>query len=228
MNEVQNMLQRSGIYVDITKIITAYDKSLEVEKDDIFCVQDPSSKEDKKFSVTKYMEARKLYDSGELQSEIRELAKKISQHRYIISKNREKDRESLEFLRSKSEKIRSCICYIDTKKEWNNIISDSYPNRNTGSYLHSLNHFVDIYKNLADTMEKTCQRHLGDKHFAEKLNDMLEADMKKTDVTADQGREDYQFALKTRSKFVGVLQKYQDRYLENSNDLSSEQSSKWL
>ena len=109
MSEVQKMLQSSGIYVDITKITDAFDKSLEVEKDDIFCVQDPSQNGENKFSITKYMEARKLYDSGKIQAEIRELAKKVKEHKYILSKNREKDKESLEFLMDKSEKIRSCI-----------------------------------------------------------------------------------------------------------------------
>ena len=58
---VREQLKKSSIYVDINKIIDAYEKERELEQDELFCVPSSSSNEDKKFSVSKFAEARKLF-----------------------------------------------------------------------------------------------------------------------------------------------------------------------
>ena len=125
------------------------------------------------------------------------------------------------------DKIKKFTSLIETKNDWNRIISETYPQNKSNSYIHSLPYFIDIYKDLANNMEKTCVRHLDDPKFAQKLNDSLEKDMAHEDASSEQGRNDYQFVLAVRKQFIKSLEANKNKYLgqsEQSSNLQSEES----
>jgi len=218
--KVREMLQKSSIYVDINKIIDAYDMASKLEHDEIFSGKQVS------LNDSRFIEIKKLIDSGSLQAEIDSLDKKVKTHKYILAKNREKDKDSLDDLKSKNNNFLNIVCYIGTKQEWNEIIKSSFPK---SSSEHSIGHFVDMYKDLSATMERTCSRHMDDSKFAEKLNNMLEQDMASDNGNSEQGREDYQFALRYRGAFVKTLERNQDKYLKNLSQMSNESENiRWL
>lgn len=220
--EVRELLKKSNIYTDVTKILNAYNQSKELESDDIFCVN--VSNGEKKFSMSKYMEARKSYESGKLQSEIDSLSKKISTHKYIMNKNRERDKELLKDLLFRSEKIGNFASLVDAKKEWINIIRKEYPDASPNSYVHSLEYFMELYKDLAISMEKACYRNKEDSSFAEKLNNKLEIDVSRKEENPDQGRDDFKFIMTKRKDFIKSLDKNKQKLKEISEQAVDNQN----
>ena len=76
-------------------------------------------------------------------------------------------------------------------------------------------------------MEKTCFRHKNDDSFVEKLNNMLEQDMMESaEPGEEQGRSDYQFALKSRKDFIEALDKNRERYFQD--EMENYENLEWL
>lgn len=219
LKKVKEMLSKSSIYSDINKIIDAYNAEQKLATDDLFASK--TSEQDKKFNVVRYTEAKAFLDSGKLDREIKELQERLKSHKYFLAKNREKDKMALEDLSEKREKIKNLASLIDTKNDWNKIISDHYPVPNKNAFIHSMPYFVDIYKDLSINMEKICYRHIGDESFVKKLNDSIESDMASANGNSEQGREDYQFALKARKAFVEALESNYKRYFPNAGKENS-------
>ena len=217
---VKDMLKSSSIYTDITAIIDAYEQEQSFEKDELFSSK--NSEGDNKFNIVKYTEAKAFLDSGKIDKEIKELANRIKTHKYFIAKNREKDKLALDDITSKKAKIEEFASLIETKNTWNQIIGEAFPNSSKNSYIHSLPYFIDIYKDLANQMEKTCFRHLDNPEFALKLNNSLEKDMSSNEESSsEQGRSDYQFVLKVRKELIKSLEANKAKYVNRSNTSSN-------
>ena len=214
LDKVKTMLSKSSVYVEINKIIDAYEQEQTLEKDELFSVE--NSADEPVFSVVKYAEAKGLLESGRLKKEVSTLKERLNSHKYFLAKNKEKDREALAELVQKGDKIKEFISLVETKNSWTKIIDQNFPNKGKNTYVHSLPYFIDIYKDLAINMEKICYRHLDDEHFAEKLGQSLENDMAVADGNSEEGKTDYQFILQARKAFIEALEANKQKYFPNA------------
>lgn len=222
LESVKNMLKDSSIYRNISSILNAYNLEQKLRNDELF--SNRSSNGDSLFSVVKYVEAKRLLDSGKLQKEISSLEDRVKNHKYIIAKNREKDSQSLNDLVKKEDKIKTYVCLVETKNQWNKIVEEKYPSGERQNWVHSLDYFMDIYKDLSINLEKTCYRHLGDKNFVKKLNAEMESDLSNPETSTEQGKDDYTFALKAREAFVKILNENRAKYVLAQKDNANYQN----
>lgn len=207
LEKAKRMLESSSIYVDSNKIINAYNKELELEKDEIF------SAENGNFSLSKFSDARKLVSSGAFDTEINSLENKLRNHKYLLQKNEIKDRQMLGEIVATKNKIQLCAGLLDTKRDWYSILNKNLTN---GSSEQTLKNMIETYKSLNNSMEEICARNLNDEEFAKKLNSMLE-DSANSNSGLDNGGENYKFAILIRKDLLNSLEKnYNKIFGENS------------
>mgnify|MGYP006903487628 CR=1 FL=1 len=200
LSETQRKLKsESEIYLDLTKIINAYNKEQELEKDEIFTLND-------KFSLSKFSEARKLVSSGKFDSEINNLQQKINNHKYLLQKNEQKDRLMLKDMIENKNKIKLCATLLDTKREWYSILDKNLPKELKGNGGEAMIYnFVQTCKSLSESMENIASRHKYDDDFIKNLNNMLELSAK-SNSDLNNGGEAYKYTILLRQDLVNSLE----------------------